>query len=88
MSWELIHSHLFYPYESVMKEIFCHNNIIGIQKQYPKNINEAPYTVCFTEKMVIYPKGEIFYTTNLRTGELLHMDFPSIMLIPSEVLIQ
>ena len=75
MSFELIHSCPIHPYGSVMEEIWCHRNLTGIQKHFPKKINESPYTVCFTEKMTILTRGTTVDTTKFQQVELIHMDF-------------
>ena len=75
MSWELIHRRLLNPYESVIKAMFRHQTLIGLIKHCPNNINEAPCTVYFIFKKEIFPIGATVDTTNLRSGELLHMDF-------------
>ena len=49
-AWELIQFCLLHPSGSVTKSVFCHQNLTGLPKQYPKRINEAPCTVCLTEK--------------------------------------
>ena len=73
--WELIHLHLLHPYESFMKEMYHHLTLTGLPNHFPKNINELPCTVFFTAKMTISPKDKTVETTNLRPGELLHMEF-------------
>ena len=56
-----------------MKAICDHQTLTGLPKQCPKNINEAPCTVCFF-LMAIPPNGTTIYTTNIRPGEILQMD--------------
>ena len=68
MSWEIIHLFLLHPSESVMKAMCHHQNFTGLQKHYPKKLNQEPCTICYTEKMEILPKGKKFDTTNLQPG--------------------
>ena len=75
MLWEIIHCRLLHPSESVMKEMCHHQNLTEIPKHFPKNINEAPCTVHFTEKWTISPKSATVDTTNLKTVEIIHIDF-------------
>ena len=58
-----------------MKFICHHQNLTGLPKHCHKNINEAPCTVCFTEKNRICPKGATVYTTKLLPGDLMHVYF-------------
>ena len=57
-----------------MKKHFRRQTLTGLTKQFPKNINEAPCTISYTEKMTTLPKGEVVDTNNLKPGEIIHMD--------------
>ena len=75
MSWEPIHQHLLHPSESVMKSIYCQQNLTGIPKQCTKKTIQAPGIRCYIEKMTTFPKGKTVDKTNLKPGELIHMYF-------------
>ena len=74
MSWELIHSCLLHPSESVMKAMFRHKTLHGLPKHCPKKIHKAPCTICYTEKMTTINKGTTVDTSNLQTAELVYME--------------
>ena len=74
MSWELIHCRLLNPSESVTKEMFLHQTLTDIPKQFTKKLNQTPYTICYTVNMTTFPEVTTVDTTNLQLGELIHMD--------------
>ena len=53
----------------------CNKTLDGIQKHFPTKINKAPCTICYTEKNTTFPKGTTVDTSNLKPGELIHMEF-------------
>ena len=75
MPWEIIHCRLLHPYGSFMKAMCCHKNITVPPKHRPKKIYQAPLTICYTSKMMTFPKGTTFEKTKLQPGELIHMEF-------------
>ena len=44
-------------------------------KHFPKNLNQAPCTICYIENMTTLPEGTTIDTTHFQRGELIHMDF-------------
>ena len=60
-----------------MKSMCIHQNLTGLPKNSPKSINQAPYTICYTENMTNFPKGTTFDTTNIQKGQVIHLDFAS-----------
>ena len=60
MSWELIHCRLLNPSESVTKEMFLHQTLTDIPKQFTKKLNQTPYTICYTVNMTTSPKTTIW----------------------------
>ena len=68
ISWELIHIRLLHPSGSVMKAMCRHQNLDNLQKLFPKKINKAPCTVCYTSKMTMTPKGTTVDTSNFQPG--------------------
>ena len=75
MSRELIRLHLLHPSNSVMKSMCRHQTLYGLPKHCPKKIHKAPCAICYTEKMTTINKGTTVNTSNLRPGELIHMEF-------------
>ena len=75
ISWELIHLHLFHPYESVMTEIRRHQTIHGLPKHYNRKLNQASCKICYKAKMKMFSKGTTVDTTKLQPQEITHMDF-------------
>ena len=51
-----------------MKAICHHQNITGLPKHRPKKLNQAPCTICYTEKMKKLPKGTTVEKTNIKPG--------------------
>ena len=60
--------------------MYHHQTITGPPKQCPKKLNQAPWTICYTEKMKTPPKGTTVDTNKLQSGELIHinLDFYSV----------
>ena len=56
MSWELIHLRILHPSNSVMNEICRLQTLTGLPKHCPDKLNQAPCTICYTEKMTTLPK--------------------------------
>ena len=75
MSWELIHSHLLYPSDIIMKAMCCHQTLTVLPKHYPNKLNQSTCTIFYTEKMKTFPKGTKVDTNKLQPGEIIHMDF-------------
>ena len=75
MSWELNYLYLIHPYASVIKAMCHHQTLTSLPKHWPKKINEAPYTVCYTAKITTLPKGTTVDTNSLWPGELIHVEF-------------
>ena len=75
MSLELIYRRLIHPSDSIMREIFRHQNFTELPKHCPKNINQVPCTICYTEHMTNFPKGINVDTTHLQPGELIITNF-------------
>ena len=73
MSWEIINFRLIHTSGSVMKAMCCHQTLTGLPKHFPNKINQAPCTICYTEKMTTFPKGKTVDTTNLQSVELIHV---------------
>ena len=51
-AWELIQFCLLHPSGSVTKSVFCHQNLTGLPKQYPKRINTWLQTISDTENKI------------------------------------
>ena len=75
MLWELIYFRLLHPYESVMKSMFHHQTLTCLPKHFHKKLNQAPCTIWYTQNITTFPRVTTVYKTNLRPGELIHMDF-------------
>ena len=75
VAWELIHCCLIHPSESAIKAMCLHQTLTGLPRYFPKKTTATPCTVCYKEKMIIYPKGKKIDTTNLQPGEILYLDF-------------
>ena len=75
MSWEIIHRRLLHPYDSFMKEMFRHQTLDGLPKNYPKKINKSLCKIFYTAKMTTINKGTTVDTSNIQPGENFHMDF-------------
>ena len=75
ISWELIYRHIFHPHDSVMKAMLCYQTLTGLPKHYPKKLNQAPCTICYTGNMTNFSKGTTVDTTNLWPGEIIHIYF-------------
>ena len=73
MTWELIHSFLIHPYDSVMKAMLRHQTLDGLPKHCPNKINKAPCTICYISKIKTFPEVTTFDTSNLQTGEIVHI---------------
>ena len=58
-----------------MKSMCRHQTLIGISKQFPKKLNQAPPTICYTAKIKAVPKIINVDITKLQTGELICVDF-------------
>ena len=56
MAWELIHSRLLHPPDSVMKAMCRHQTLNFLPKHCPKKLNKAPCTICYTEKCQLSSK--------------------------------
>ena len=53
----------------------CHHQTINsLPKHCTKKLNQAPCTICYTEKLTNYPQGTTVDTSNLQPGELIHME--------------
>ena len=57
-----------------MKLMFLHQKLTEIPKYFPRKIPE-PCTICYQEKMTIFPKSATIDKTNFHPGELLYLDF-------------
>ena len=53
----------------------CCQTLNGLPKQCPNKLNKAPCTICYTSNMKNFTKGKIFDTSNLKPGEIIHMNF-------------
>ena len=45
-------------------------------KTLPKKLNQAPYTIYYTENMKSFLKVKTVDTDKLQPGEFIHVDFP------------
>ena len=75
MSWKLIHFLLLHPSYSFMKAMCHHQTRTHLPKNCHKKLNQAPCTICYTEKMKTLPKRTTVDTTNLQPGELILIYF-------------
>ena len=75
ISWETIQLHLIHPSESVMKAMFCHQNLNVLPKYCPKKLNKAPCTIYCTEKMTIFPKATTVDRSNIQPVQPIHTRF-------------
>ena len=75
MSWELIHLPIINPSSIAMKVMCHHQTLYGLPKHSPNKMNKAPCIICYKEKMETINKGKTVDTSNLKPGELIHMDF-------------
>ena len=57
-----------------MKAKCHHQTLSGLQKNFPKKINHAPFTIFYTENIKKI-KGKTIDTTHLQPVELLRMGF-------------
>ena len=74
ISWEIIHRRLLQHSDIVMKEMCRHQTLDGLPKHCLKKIH-ASCTILYKEKTTTINKGTTVDTSNLQTGELVHMDF-------------
>ena len=73
MSWEIIHCRLIHPSYSVIKSIYRHQNLTGLPKHCPKNLNQAPYTIVYAVKIKPSPKVTTVDTNKPQLGEFIHI---------------
>ena len=75
MSWELIHYRLLHSSEYFMKAMCHYQTQNDLPKQYTNKLDKAPCTICYTAKITNSPKGATVDRSNLKPGELIHIDF-------------
>ena len=73
MSWDLINIRLLHPSGSIIKSMCLHQNLTSIPENCLKKINQAPFKICYTAKIIFFTKGTTVDTTSLQPGEPIHM---------------
>ena len=67
ISWELIHLRLLHPSDSVMRSMLRHQNITGLPKHCPNKLNQAPFTIYSTAKMITLLEGTPVDTNKIQS---------------------
>ena len=70
-----MHRRLLHPSDSFMRAMYHHQTFTGLPKHFPNKLNQAPCTICYTEKVTTFPKLTTVDTTNLQSGYFIHLYF-------------
>ena len=73
MPWEIINIRLLHPSESFMIEINFHKTLFSLPNKFPTELNKAQFTIYYTGEMTTFPKGETVDTSNILSGDIIHI---------------